>query len=129
MEPEQQFKPYAYYLQSEWAEIILLSVELRKQMIMALQNGQVEAGEVDETILVDFAARMTRLWLEIFPKVRGRDDFGKVKEEFLKFEQMCDPMKTLVGSDAGVSKESINKLFMMELAIRDALDALQITKW
>jgi hypothetical protein len=126
---DEPIKPYAFYLQSEWTEIILLSTDLRKQMIIAMQDDEMTTGEIDQTILIDFAARLTRLWLEVYPKVNGREDFGKVKETFLSFEKYTDPSMTLKGVAAGVSKESIANLFLMEMSIRDVLDKLGITTW
>lgn len=121
LDEEQAAPPYAPFLQTKWIEIIDLSIEVRKKLLM---------DEIDSELIADFGSRVSRMWQEIEPKVRGRDDFSE-KEAFKGFKQFCeDPLATFAGKKQNqIPKETIMLLFKIELALGEALDFLKITTW
>jgi len=60
-----------------WDELLDLSISVREQILR---------GVINEDIAFRYVAMLTRLWAELEPKVRGRDDLKKIVEEFEKFE-------------------------------------------
>ena len=121
MEQDSGAKPYSIFLQSEWTDVIALSIDLRKKLLM---------NDVDEEVVADFGARLSRLWIEVEVKLRGREDF-KLKDDFYKLKEFCkDTSSTFIGKKEGnIPESNFRTLFELEIVLIEALDFLKITTW
>ena len=97
----------------KWLEIIEFSEAFRVNHI---------AGEKEVNIRNIYAAKLTRLWVELAPEVEGRKDFG---EDFLQsFKEF-----RAFAFDPGMffEKEDSARIYELEECLRLALYKLKIT--
>jgi len=104
---------YAIKILEKWGELMDLSEEFRKNLLL---------GVIEQETSMEYISKLNRLWLELYPNVRGRTDIDtsivKKFEEFKKYYQ--DP--TLL-KDPGEAEN----LFAFEELIRLAIEELGLT--
>ena len=106
---------YAYTLLDKWVDIIELSEHVRTNKI-----GQ----RIDNVVLYEYIAKLTRFWVELLPKIEGRSDLG---EEFVKeyksFNDLYeDPALPIENPDKHAAR-----IAKLERSVRTALEKLKIT--
>lgn len=110
------YKPahaYAFKLLEKWGELMDLSEDFRKNMLL---------GIIDQELTMEYISRLTRLWLELYPKIRGRTDLDlKLVKEFEQFKKYFEDPILLKNP-----KEAQN-LFKFEEMLRWAIEELELT--
>jgi len=106
---------YAYTLLEKWVDIIELSEQVRQNRI---------ANRLDNMITYEHAAKLTRFWVELLPKIEGRTDLGvDFVNEFKSFNDLYEnpelPFTKPEQNAARVAK--------LEKVVRTALEKLKIT--
>lgn len=126
-EPEQPAQNYGGLILAEWYDIIALSQEFRISMM---------SEEYDDEICRRYISKLTRLWLELEPKVRERKDFGQWREDFLKLDTYAaDPTKFFVdnpNTEKDEEAEGIpnsDELYRFERVMRWIIEKLLITRF
>jgi hypothetical protein len=103
---------YASFILSKWIELMDISEKVRTSY---LNNA------VDNDLTYEYIARLTRLWGELRPKVKGNTLLKDLEAEFLDFEEFYyDPNRLK-------SEDNKEKVFQMEATIRLVLEKLKIT--
>jgi len=107
---------YTYTLLNKWEEIIELGEKYRENYM---------ENRADLKIARQYISKLTRMWLELYPKLKGRteadlEDLVKHFEDYRVF--YTNPKLLLMPSNAA-------KLFKLEEATREALEKLKITKF
>lgn len=105
---------YAYILLKKWEEIIDLSEQFRT-------NLQMKESDHYTTFL--YISKLTRLWGELYPKVRGRHDLNELEAEFDKFRPYYyDPVQL-------AEPDKSEEIFKLEATLREALEQLKVLRW
>lgn len=104
---------WEFEILNKWIEITELAEAFRVQHIERSK---------DQEIRNLYAAKLTRLWLELSPKVEGRNEFGKeFIKEFMEFRAFYfDP-------GSFFEKEDNGRLYELEEILRKVLERLKIT--
>jgi hypothetical protein len=104
---------WEFEILNRWIELVDISEAFRVQHI---------EGSKDTEIRNIYAAKLTRLWLELLPKVEGRSEFGKeFIAEFMEFRVFyMDPA-------AFFEKVDNARLYELEEKLRKVLEQLKIT--
>ena len=103
---------YALRIVNLWLECIDLSHQAR---ICWLQLN------FDHDINYEYVARLTRLWLELYPKIKGRADMNEFVTDYEKFQTFYrDPSKIY---------NSPEDIIRLEEALRTALERLKLTQF
>jgi hypothetical protein len=106
---------YAYALLAKWEEIIDLSEQLRHNLIK---------DRLDNDIFYVYIAKLSRLWLELYPKIHGAEaQYKEFVREYEQYESLCDDPAKLA------TKEGAKSLFKMEKIVGMALEKLGITQF
>lgn len=105
---------YAFELLHMWIEICEIAQDFRQNLL---------TKQVDADCTYAYISKLTRLWVELLPKIKGRSEFKTFETEFLEFEiYYFDPTK-LTG------EEHAEDLFKLERILRTALEKLKITSF
>ncbi len=103
---------YTFVLLHKWEELIGISEEFRSNYLRC---------QIDKDSLNVFISKLTRMWLELYPKVKSRHEFGDLSDRFEDYEEYyINPEKLTIPENAG-------KLFELESIVREALERLGIT--
>ena len=103
---------YTFTLLNKWEEIMKLSEAFRKEYL---------ARRFTTATHNEYVAKLTRLWLELWPKLKDNSSMGDLPERFKGFERFYyDPLLFS-------SKKDAAKIFELEAIIREALEKLKIT--
>lgn len=103
---------YTFTLLNKWEEIMRLSEDFRKEYL-ARRYTPVTHNE--------YVAKLTRLWLELEPKIKDSNLYGDLPRRFAEFERFYyDPLLFSIKTEAA-------KVFELERVIREALEKLKIT--
>lgn len=111
---------YAFTLLNQWEDLNQLSIDFRTQYLNYCQNLPITTE--DRKILSLYVAKLSRMWLELYPKLKGRTDIESSKE-FLEYQE------NIIESPEYFLSHGASKLLNLELAIRQALEDLKITKF
>jgi hypothetical protein len=109
---------YTLVLLDRWNELIKLREDFRRLFTMNIRN---------KPMMIDYTSRLSCLWLELLPKVRGRTDLWPKsdKEDFIKrFEGYAKYYKN---PREFFSKEGAQDIFNLEMDIREVLEKVGIT--
>ena len=120
-EQPEESNGYASFIMSKWAEIYILSEQAR---IEILNNNY------DHDIVHEFIAKLTRLWLELQPKVIGRSEVGReLQDTFANFRSYAfNPSGFFEEkNEDGKMRLGIEDLFKMEECLRNVIEKLEIT--
>lgn len=101
---------YVYGILQKWNEIILLSEEVRR---IYLEETE------DPALFYLYASKLSRLWIEMYPKVKGRDDLKELADEFNTYKKFA----------FNPDQANIQRLFELEFILRQILEELGITKF
>jgi hypothetical protein len=106
---------YAYTLLDKWVEIMELSEEYRKNII---------ANRIDNQVLYEYVAKLTRFWVELLPKIEGRSEFGnEFVAEYKAFIDLYEhPELPFTHPEANA-----HRIAKLERTVRTALEKLKIT--
>jgi hypothetical protein len=105
---------YTFTLLNKWEEIMKLSENFRKEYL---------ARRFTSATHNEYVAKLTRLWLELEPKITDSNLYGDLPQRFAKFERFYyDPLLFSGKADAA-------KIFELERVIREALEKLKITSF
>lgn len=105
---------YTYTLLNKWEQIIELAEIYRKNLLF---------GREDQHTQVEYVAKLTRLWLEFVPKVKGRDEFGDIVPEFESFR------KYYLNPNLLLQQGGADDIFRLEELIRIILERLRVTQF
>ena len=94
-----------------WLECIDFSQEAQK---FILRN------EPENDVVLEYVARLVRLWREFVPKVRNRPELKELEKEFFSFESYCTNPETLLTEPLQIR--------LLEAVLTDVLDRLGLTK-
>ena len=103
---------YAVKVVQLWLECIDLSQQAR---ILWLKQ------EFDHDVNYEYVARLTRLWGVLYPKVKGRDDFKELTDEFEKYH--------IYYNDASLIVQTPEDIIRLETVIAAVLEKLKLTVW
>jgi len=120
-EPQEEMSGYSSFIMSKWAEIYVLSEQARVEI---LNNNY------DHDVVHEFIAKLTRLWIELQPKVKGRSEVGtELQKTFQGFRSYAFSPSDFFEAkqDEGKLKIGIEDLFKMEECLRDVIEKLEIT--
>lgn len=110
------YKPahaYAFKLLEKWGELMDLGEQFRKNMLL---------GIIDQELTMEYISRLTRLWLELYPKIKGRTDLDpEVVKNFEQFRKYFEDPTLLR------DPEEAQNLFKFEEMLRWAIEELGIT--
>ena len=118
---QQEMGGYRSFIMMKWAEIYELSEKARVEI---LNNNY------DHDVVHEFIAKLTRLWIELQPKVKGRSEVGtEIQQTFQGFRNYAfSPSDFFIErQDQGKLKIGIEDLFKMEECLRDVIEKLEIT--
>ncbi len=102
-------------LHEKWKEIIVIGETFR---------GQYLSGVTDQATLNTYIAKLTRMWGELYPKLKNRNDLGAdVITDFEAFKPYYFDPRLLASPDKA------EDIFKLEMAIRNALEKLNITRY
>jgi len=105
---------YTYTLLSKWEQIMEQAEEYRRSMLLNREDPHTQ---------INFIAKLTRLWLELRPKVEGREEFGDLQDNFMAFEKYYnDPTLLLKQAHA-------DDILALETMLRTIIERLGITKF
>jgi hypothetical protein len=105
---------YTYTLLSKWEQIMEQAEEYRRSMLLNREDPHTQ---------INFIAKLTRLWLELRPKVEGREEFGDLETAFMSFEQYYnDPTLLLTPGHA-------DDILKLETMLRAVIERLGITRF
>lgn len=132
METPEGYEPstgdrYAEYILNEWIMVSEKGKDVRRELLAHKNEND---SSVDTSYLLDFIMGLSSLWLQLAPKVKGRND--KLEKEFMKYEEYSRNPRSMIEITPKESKSEttiMEALFGMESAIRDVLEQLGITKW
>lgn len=103
-------KAYAFDLLQTWNRIKTVSEENRALFLQF---------RIDHRKYSEYIALMTSLWMELYPKVKGRTEFGTLSDEFDEYrEDFVQPAKTYI---------SPRRAMKLQMLLRQALEKLRIT--
>lgn len=105
---------YTYVLLAKWEEIITLGEQYRENLIV---------NRDDAALLYSYISKLTRIWLELYPKVRERKDekFKDISDQYEGFRKYyLDPIEL-------TKNENADDLFELEMMIREVLERLGVT--
>lgn len=106
---------YAYTLLEKWVDIIELSEEYRKNVI---------ANRLDNPILYEYVAKLTRFWVELLPKIEGRTELGiDFVKEYISFNDLYESPELPFTQPA----KHAARVAKLERCVRTALEKLKIT--
>jgi hypothetical protein len=103
---------YAVRVINLWLECLDLSHQAR---MCWLQTNY------DHDVNCEYVARLTRLWLELYPKIQGRADMKDFVTEYEKFQVFY--------RSPDLIKNSPEDIIRLEEVIRTALEKLGLTKF
>lgn len=131
---------YAEAIRMRWLEIMDLSVQFRVGLMIYDEDGKVQG--CDPEVAREYIARLSRMWLELSPKVEGNiafdtswrdktdeEEVGKyanLKKDFLKFRKHSANPALFYPNKNGTSIDE-NELFLMEEILRKVIEKLGIT--
>lgn len=107
---------YAYTLLEKWVDIIELSEEYRKNII---------ANRIDNAILYEYVAKLTRFWVELLPKIEGSSFDPKFVEEYKSYNDLYEKPDL----PFTYPNEHALRIAKLEKIIRTALEKLKITQF
>lgn len=119
LEPLSSGEWYAQRIVQLWIECLQIS-----QVAKALYLK----GEYENEVNFEYIARLTRMWGELYPKIKGRteDNMKTFSESYEKFHVYYrDPMKLVIEAAGG----NTNTIIDMEEVVREALEKLKLTKY
>lgn len=104
---------WEFEILGKWREIIEIAEAFRVNHIAQVK---------DLDIRNLYAAKLTRLWLELLPKVKGRTEFGEdFERQFMEFRPFYfDP-------GGFFEKEDMARIYELEECLRLVLEKLRIT--
>jgi len=105
---------YTYTLLNKWEQVIELAETFRQNL---LYNRE------DQHTQIEYISKLTRLWLELLPKVDGRDEFGDLEQVFMDFERYYKDPTLLLQPDYA------DDILKLEMLIRRILERLGITRF
>lgn len=97
---------YAYSLLNSWEEIRQIREQFRENYL---------AGRLDPQLTNLYISKLTSFWLELYPKIKSREEFGDLSTEFELYKESYLEPRCL----ADVSK--------LDLLLREAMEKLKIT--
>ena len=103
---------YAVEVVKLWLNCIDLSQQAR---VLWLKQ------EFDHDINYEYVARLTRLWGILYPKVKGREDFKDLVENFEKFQ--------VYYRDSSLIVQTPEDIIRLEEVLSEVLEKLKVTKW
>ena len=103
---------YAIRIINLWLESLDLSHQAR---MCWLKN------DFDHDVNCEYVARLTRLWLELYPKVQGRADMKDLVTEYEKFQVFY--------RSPDLIQNSPEDIIRLEEVLRTALEKLGLTKF
>ena len=107
---------YAYTLLEKWVDLIELSEQYRANII---------ANRIDNPILYEYVAKLTRFWGELLPKVEGSNFGAKFIEEYQSFNDLYEhPELPFTHPD-----KNAGRVAKLEKSVRAALEKLKITSF
>lgn len=126
MQPEDEMRTgdsYAQTILTKWLEIIEIGEKIRTNL-MSFNH--------DPEDLYLYVSKLTRLWLELKPKVVGKKFTTKgLEADFLAFQKYYyDPMQ-LIRPDSKNEKTNPDSetIFKLEETLRTVLEELHVTEW
>ena len=99
---------------------MLLAHPVKDKNTGKIANLRCPEDDFGRRVMADYVARLTRLYIELKPKVDGSAN-DVLKSEFAGFEPYAYAPQTLY--------EDLQKVFKLEAAIRNALEALKFTEF
>lgn len=103
---------YSMQIVKLWLECIDLAQQAR---VLWLKN------EFDNDVNFEYVARLTRLWGELYPKIRGREDMKELVTNYEKFQAYYRDPSMLIDKPEDIIR--------LEEVIRDSLEKLKLTKF
>lgn len=113
---------YAFDILNKWQEIIKLSEQVRKSRIMRSTMRRRYSSE-EMQVKAEYVAKLTRLWLELYPMALERSEFKDIAEDFVAFEHYYKNPVLLA------TKTTMEELFELEKSTRLIIEKLKITKF
>lgn len=111
---------YRSFVMSKWADIYNLSEQARVEILNA---------NYDHDVVHEFIAKLTRLWIELQPKVKGNSEVPKdLQATYQRFRKYAFAPSAFFEEqdDENKLKMGIEDLFEMEECLRDVLEKLDI---
>ena len=113
---------YAYQVLNKWLALIDVSERFRGALMsFDEKEGNLPADATE--LMNEYIARLTRLWGELRPVVKGRKEFGTLPEDYERFSIYYYNPRRLT------EKGNIEDLFKMEEIIREVLHKTKITQY
>lgn len=103
---------YAIRLVNLWLECLDLSHQARVAWLRS---------DFDQALNCEYVARLTRLWLELYPKIKGREDMKEMVANYEKFQVFY--------RDPSMIKDKPEDIIRLEETLREAMEKLGLTKW
>lgn len=97
---------YAYSLLNSWEEIKQIREQFRENYL---------SNQLDPALVNLYISKLTSYWLELYPKMKARDEFEDLAGRFEKYKDSYTDPKTLTD------------VFELELLLREAIEKLKIT--
>jgi hypothetical protein len=107
---------YAYTLLEKWVDIMELSEEYRKNVI---------GNRIDNQVLYEYVAKLTRFWVELLPKIEGSGMDSGFITEYKSFNDIYEHPE-LPFTQPTANAPRVAKL---ERVVRTALEKLKITQF
>jgi hypothetical protein len=124
MNEEEQYVDSSYKMAilQKWLRIMDLSERFREGLLVNNEDGSNTGFDIE--IGKEYIAAMTRLWLELLPKVEGRPEFKGLQEDFMKYRQYSASPTKFFEND---NRDTENQLFLLEETLGKIVDKLKIT--
>lgn len=107
-------KAYTYTLLNKWEEIMKLSESFRQDFLQ---------GRLRSSVYTEYISKITRMWLELYPKVKDNSSFSELAARFQEYEELC------LYPSLFMRKGNRKKIFALELLLRETLEKLNITTY
>ena len=101
---------YAYRLLEKWGDIIEVGEEFRRGML---------GKDLDPEVMNDYISKLTRLWLELSPKIEGRSEFKALEKDFNSYRKYYLNPELL--------QDNAEDFFRLEEVLRKVLEKIKIT--
>lgn len=130
---------YAEAIRTRWLEILDLSIQFRIGLMIHDDNGKTIGCNPD--LAREYIARLSRLWLELCPKVEQKPEFDvsyrdgatnkftSLKNDFLEFRQYSANPSLFFKDTKDAETFDENKLFRLEEILRKVLEKLELTRF
>jgi len=112
---------YASNLLADWLDCHDCSIQFR-EYLLSENAGSAEA----KMIMREYISRLTRLWLELWPKIKDRTETTDFKDFAKEYEAM---KRYYYAPEQLVKSENAEDIFKLEELIRIAIEKLRLTVW